>query len=104
MPPPLTAGIHDFFPPEGLAETFLVAMAKTRVTFLTPNDTTGLADFNEEPTKEDLTTAVSCDTDMLLATAIAARFSRTPLSWSKLSTEALRCNNRVPEVGRVTAI
>lgn len=73
MPPPLTAGIHDFFPPAaGLADTFLVAMATTRLTFLTPNDTTGEAlRLRDDLTNEDVDTAVICDTDALLATAMA---------------------------------
>jgi hypothetical protein len=70
LPPPLTAGIHDFFPPAaGLAENFLVAMATTRLTFVTPNDTEGLT-FKAGAVLTKVETAVICDTDALLATAI----------------------------------
>jgi hypothetical protein len=70
LPPPLTAGIHDFFPPAaGLAENFLVAMATTRLTFLTPNDTAGLTlKAGDVLTNAAVDTAVICNA--LLATAI----------------------------------
>ncbi len=73
MPPPLTAGIHDFLPPAaGLADTFLVAMATTRLTFCTPNDTAGAAlKLRDDLTNDEADTAVMCDTAALLATAMA---------------------------------
>jgi len=80
-PPDLTPGSHDFLPLNlGLAVTFLVAMAVMREQPLpTPNDTDGdkrrpllLLTPTVPFTKDDLdTAAVSCDTDALLATAIA---------------------------------
>jgi len=71
----LTAGNHDFLPPaEGLADTFLVAMAMTREPLLTPNDTTGEAlRLRADLTNDEVDTAVICDTvDALQANAIAA--------------------------------
>jgi hypothetical protein len=48
-------------------------MATTRLTFLTPNDTTGLdCKLRDDLTKEEVDTDVSCDTVALLATAIVA--------------------------------